>query len=210
MTGTVELACRCGQVRGRLTAASPRTVNRAVCYCDDCQAALHHLGRTELLDEHGGTDVVQVAPARLTFESGTEQIRGLRLTPKGLYRWHAGCCKSPLGNTLGPGIPFVGVQVDGFRSATQDPDALFGPPRGRVMEKFAIGSPQVSIGSNLSMLAHVLRLILGWKLGGKTWPHPFFEHATRAPRYPLIILSRDQREALRALCGPRPASPVPS
>jgi hypothetical protein len=79
-----ELQCRCGEVRGRLTGASPRTVNRMVCYCDDCQAFLHHLGRADLLDAHGGTDVVQVAPSSLSFQQGTARIACLRLTARGL------------------------------------------------------------------------------------------------------------------------------
>src|SRR5262249_7317195 len=32
-----ELHCRCGEVRGSITNPSPRTANRVVCYCDDCQ-----------------------------------------------------------------------------------------------------------------------------------------------------------------------------
>jgi len=67
-----------------VTSVSPSTVNRAVCYCDDCQAFLHHLGRADLLDAHGGIDIVQVAPARLSFVHGQERIVGLRLTSGGL------------------------------------------------------------------------------------------------------------------------------
>src|ERR1700742_3028554 len=109
MSRTAELQCRCGQVRGHLTNASSETVNRIVCYCDDCQAFLHHVGRADLLDAHGGTDIVQVAPASLTFRSGAEHIVGLRLTSKGLYRWYANCCKTPLGNSMKPAVPFVGI-----------------------------------------------------------------------------------------------------
>jgi len=85
-----------------VTNVSPSTVNRAVCYCDDRQAFLHHLGRADLLDAHGGTDIVQVAPARLSFVQGQERVVGLRLTSRGLYRWYANCCRAPLGNTLSP------------------------------------------------------------------------------------------------------------
>jgi hypothetical protein len=47
----------------------------------------------------------------------------------------------------------------------------------------------------------VIRKVLGWKLHGQTWPHPFFDRAARAPRYPVAVLSRDEREALRPLCS---------
>src|SRR5262249_43578638 len=114
MTLTADLRCRCGEVEGRVANAARETVNRVVCYCDDCQAFLHHLGRADLPDAHGGSDIVQVAPASLAYLRGADRIAGLRLGPKGLYRWYAACCKTPLGNTLSPAIPFVGVIAQAF------------------------------------------------------------------------------------------------
>ena len=74
-----ELRCSCGQVRGHVADPSPRTVNRVVCYCADCQAFAHRLGRADLLNAQGGSDIVQVAPAALTFVQGQDRITGLRL-----------------------------------------------------------------------------------------------------------------------------------
>ena len=203
MSRNVELHCRCGEVSGHVANASPETVSRAVCYCDDCQAYLHHIGRTDLLDAHGGTDVVQVAPASLTFDRGTERVVGLRLTPKGLYRWHASCCKTPLGNTLGPAIPFVGIVAQVF----EGPDDVFGKSIGGIRGEFAIGTPpEGSTKLNLRLIARAFRLILGWRLRGKTWPHPFFDRVTRSPSRPLTTLSRAERDALRPLCGPHPTA----
>jgi hypothetical protein len=133
MSRDAELRCRCGEVQGHVADASPQTVNRVVCYCDDCQAYAHHLGRRELLDAQGGSDIVQVAPASLTFDRGAEQIVGLRLTPKGLYRWYARCCKTPLGNTLGPAVPFVGIVAQAFDGAPGGADAIFGKPVGAIL-----------------------------------------------------------------------------
>src|SRR5262245_55678597 len=91
----VEVRCRCGQVGGVVTDPSPHTVNRMVCYCDDCQAYAHQIGRADLLNDRGGSDVIQIAPAALRFTKGQDRIEGLRLTPKGLYRWYAKCCNTP-------------------------------------------------------------------------------------------------------------------
>src|SRR5262245_65179137 len=77
MIRNATLSCRCGEVRGLVTRVSPNTVNRVVCYCDDCQAFLHHLGRAELLDAQGGTDIVQIAPGSLSFIQGKERLAGL-------------------------------------------------------------------------------------------------------------------------------------
>jgi len=198
--------CSCGEVRGVVTNLSPGTVNRVVCYCEDCQAFLHRLGRADLLNPHGGTDIVQIAPASLSFVQGKERIVGLRLTPKGLYRWYASCCKTPLGNTLSPAIPFVGIIAQAFQGERQGPDDLIGRPIGAIYGKYAVGgAPEGSTGFNPRLFARAMRMVLGWRIRGQTWPHPFFERATRAPSFPVTTLSHQEREALRSLCGPRPS-----
>ncbi|MGD0676892.1 MAG: DUF6151 family protein [Polyangiaceae bacterium] len=207
MNQDAELRCRCGEVHGRVTNASPEAVNRIVCYCDDCQAFLHHLGRSDLLDARGGTDLVQVAPASLSFYRGHERIVGLRLAEKGLYRWYASCCKTPLGNTLGPTIPFVGIVVQAFDCGARRPDDVFGKPIGAVQGKYAIGeAPEGSMAFPVRVGLRALGMVLVWRLRGKTWPHPYFDRATRAPNRPLATLSPAERQALRALCGPHPTA----
>jgi hypothetical protein len=202
------LQCRCGSVRGVVTNVAPSTVNRVVCYCDDCQAFMHHLGRADLLDAQGGTDIVQIAPAGVSFSEGQDHISGIRLSPRGVYRWYAGCCRTPLGNTLSPAIPFIGIVVQAFECDGQRPGELFGPAIGRIFGKYAIGhSPEGSMRLNPWLMARAISMVLGWRLRGRTWPHPFFDRMTRAPRYPLRILSGDEREALRLLCGPTPTGP---
>jgi hypothetical protein len=164
MSRNARLSCSCGEVRGLVTAVSPNTVNRVVCYCDDCQAFLHHLGRAELLDAQGGTDIIQIAPASLSFVQGEERIVGLRLGPKGLYRWYASCCRTPVGNTVGPAIPFVGVVAQAFESQTQKPDNLFGRPIGRIYGKYAVGSaPKGSTWLSPWLMARAIRMVLGWR-----------------------------------------------
>ena len=205
MNEDLELRCRCGNVHGRVRDVSPRTVNRVLCYCDDCQAFAHHLGRAELLDERGGTDIVQVLPASMTFDLGTEHIAGLRLGPKGLYRWYTTCCKTPLGNTATPALPFVGItgSVLGDLGPSRR-DALFGAA-WPVLGKFAIGGPpEGSTKPSLRGIARTVRLLAGGKLRGKGWPNPFFEKQTRAPRYVVTTLTTEERDALRPLCGPHP------
>ncbi len=196
------LRCRCGQISGQVQNVAPRTVNRVLCYCADCQAFLHHLHRAELLDAHGGTDIIQVAPSALTFQRGREHIVGLRLTDKGLYRFYADCCKTPLGNTLSPRIPFIGLVAQLFVSDEGGADELCGKPVGAIYGKYAVGTPPAgSTKFNPLLLVRSLKLVLAWSLRKKGWPHPFFERQTGAPLYPIKVLSRAQRDALRPLCG---------
>jgi hypothetical protein len=210
MTQDLELSCRCGEVHGWVKGVSPGKINRAICYCDDCQAFAHHLGRADLLDARGGTDIVQVAPRTVSFDKGVEHIVGLRLSPKGLHRWYASCCKTPLGNTMTPALPFVGIVAAVLRGAAQEQqrEQLFGKVRGAVLGRFAKGGapPPGSTKPDLRMMAHVVRLLLGWKLSGKAWPHPFFDRTSGAPSRPVTVLTREERDALRPLCGPDPTS----
>ena len=202
MAEQIELRCRCGQVRGLARDLSPRSVNRIVCYCDDCQAFAHQLGRADLLDPQGGSDIVQMAPAALSFTQGQHHIVGLRLKPNGLYRWYAKCCNTPVGNTLTPKLPFVGLLATAFDKPRWD-DAV-GAPSGAIFGKFAVGGPPPnSTGANLPLVLHVVRRLLGWWLGRRTWPHPFFSRETGAPLYEVTVLPPQQREALRTKCGPR-------
>ncbi|MBL8564606.1 MAG: hypothetical protein JNM89_02695 [Hyphomicrobiaceae bacterium] len=202
-----KFACRCGAVQGTVAEASPQAVNRVICYCDDCQAFAHHLGRPDLLDEHGGTDIIQVAPAMISFDAGREYIAGIRLSPNGLHRWYARCCNTPMGNTVGPSIPLVGTVAQVFHTNGQVADRLFGRPAGAIMAQYAIGAPEGAsrrIGSRL-MLSSIAKVI-GWRLKGKAWPNPFFDRATKRPHYRVTVVPETERQRLRAFCGPTPRS----
>jgi hypothetical protein len=194
-------------VEGRVAEALPARVNRLLCYCADCQACLHHLGRGDLLDPQGGSDIVQIAPSSLTLVRGAERIRGLRLTPNGLYRWYAGCCQTPFGNTVGPAIPFVGLLAHTFEAGGGKADELFGAPRSSIFAKFAVGGPAAAtIPTHVPSLVRSFFLIIGWRLSGKAWPHPYFDRATGQPIPPVTVLTPESRDALRPFCGPNPTA----
>lgn len=209
MSQDVELGCRCGRAHGWASGVSPRGVIHALCYCDDCQAFAHWLGRADLLDDKGGTEVVQVAPNAVRFDRGADAIAGVRLSPKGMYRWYATCCQTPLGNTLTPALPFIGMGIEVLLPGAPDAqrrEALFGPVRGALFGQFAIGgAPPGSTQVPWRLYLHSARLLLGWKLRRTAWPHPFFERATGQPSHPVTTLSPEERAALRPKCGPNPA-----
>ena len=206
MSREVELSCRCGAVHGRVKDVAPSSVNRIVCYCRDCQAYMHQLGRSDLLDAHGGSDIVQVAPAAISFDRGTENIRGLRLSGKGLHRFYAGCCNTPLGNTVGPALPFVGLAAQAFAVDAQRLDAAVGAPRGRVYGQHAVGTPPPgSTAFQPKLIARLVFAMATWAFRGMGKPNPFFDSSTRQALFPLVTLSPSERDALRPLCGPRAA-----
>ncbi|HVY63408.1 MAG TPA: DUF6151 family protein [Gammaproteobacteria bacterium] len=195
----VPLQCRCGTVRAVAHGVTPQIGNRCVCYCDDCQAFIRFLGRTaDVLDANGGTDVFQLSPARIEFTAGRERVACMRLTPKGLARWYASCCNTPIGNTMAAaGLPFVGLVCAFAPEPARD---AFGPIRTRVFRKFATGDRAAlppDTQPQWRMLLRVLRLMLGWRLRGDHKRSPFFDAATGAPLVAARVLTTAEREALR-------------
>ena len=91
------IRCTCGQVRGEADLGHAYT--RGTCHCHDCQAYARWLGRPELMDAAGGTDIVPMSPADIRLTAGVEHLACMSLSEKGTLRWYAACCRTPLGNT---------------------------------------------------------------------------------------------------------------
>ena len=211
MDRDVKLRCRCGEVTGGVQGASPSKLNRVVCYCSDCQAFAHYLGRADLLDAHGGSDIVQAAPARVTFDRGAEHIAALQLSEKALYRFYTDCCKTPIGNMVGPAIPFIGIVAQAFEGDARSRDEHLGKPRGGIHGQDAVGTaPPGTNKVRPRVMARAIRLVIGWRLSGRAWPHPFFDRETGAVKFPVKVLSSAERERLRPLCGSRPSAQAAS
>ena len=190
----VSWKCRCGRVTGRVSELAPDTANRCICYCHDCRAFAHWLERDDLLDAHGGVDIVQVARARLAIDDGRDQLRCLRLSSRGLHRWYVDCCKTPVANTM-PRVPFAGISPsaleDGARGLLPDPDLIHG--------KSAVGGMPAGASSTLSFraIARPGKLFAGWVARRLGHPTPLFERhdtPTSEPR----VLTVAERDALRA------------
>ena len=90
--------CLCGTLKGKIE--QPQQAMRAVCYCTDCQTYAHLLGQPQrTLDALGGTDVIATQSRHVRFTSPTQTLACLSLSPKGLLRWYASCCNTPIANT---------------------------------------------------------------------------------------------------------------
>ncbi|MBX7083654.1 MAG: hypothetical protein K1X88_30880 [Nannocystaceae bacterium] len=191
----VELRCRCGSIVGHVTELSPRTCNRAVCYCDDCQAFARWLGTDGVTDAHGGTDIVQLAPSAVTFSTGQQHLRAMRLSPKGLLRWYSDCCRVPMGNMVSARVPFVGLARERLLDV---PAEALGPAIG-VQGRFVRGGvpPGAVARAPLGMIVHAVRLLGGWWLRGKGRPSPYFDDAG-APKVAPQVLDEAERAPLYA------------
>jgi hypothetical protein len=172
-----------------------------VCYCRDCRAFARWLERPEILDAAGGSDIVQMARGRVVFDAGVERLACVRLSAKGLHRWYASCCRTPVGNTM-PGIAFIGV-IDAFfdpSDAERRRAAL--PPLARVHVGSATGPVPGGSTPSFPMMVRATWLLLSWSvrgLGGDT----LFDPRTRQPRVEPRVLTPAERDALR---DPSPAA----
>lgn len=170
-------------MRGLALQVTPTQGNHLVCYCDDCQRFARHLdSAAPRLDEFGGTQIYQMAPAYVTLTSGLDHLALLKLARKGLHRWYASCCRTPVANTVSAKLPFAGVhrsfmQLD---DASEVSEAL-GPIRARVMARHASTDPRPHVsegkvhdGFSLGPTLLIMRRMMQWRLHGLQQPSPFY------------------------------------
>lgn len=194
----ISLECRCGALKGVVAGgvAGPRMI----CLCDDCQAYAHYLRRSgDILDANGGTDIFPVRPANLDITQGIENLKCVRLSGRGMFRWYAGCCNTPVANSMpSPKFPFAGV----FHLLVKQGDA--GPVRARVQGKHGIGTlPEGTLQTvSPGVILRTLAFLLPGFIRRQHRPSPFFDDAGR-PIVEPYVLPRIERESLRPLCGPR-------
>jgi len=196
----LPLRCRCGHMRGVAIDVSPSTGFRFVCYCQDCQAFARFLGRADVLDPAGGTDIFQMPPGRLKLTAGTDAMRCLCVSSK-VLRWYADCCRTPIANTAAaPRFPVIGM-VHSFMDHEGDGcsrDEALGPPRCRLYEGSAVGPlpPSAPAPPSFGVFARRVSKLLGWWVRGLGRPTPFFDDRTNAPRAVPHVLTRSERADL--------------
>lgn len=200
MESQVLLRCECGKLHGSAGGLAPTKGARVVCYCNDCQAFARFLGRSGITDPWGGTDIFQMAPSNVRLEQQDEALQCLRLSDKGMFRWYCRFCKTPVGNTMGPRLPVVGLihSIMDHQSSNVTRDALLGRPIGFLQMRSATGvGPPPSPGASLfRSAARSSRLLLTWWVTRAGFPSPFFDEHTRAPRATPRVLSEQERRAL--------------
>ncbi|HPO18673.1 MAG TPA: DUF6151 family protein [Rubrivivax sp.] len=198
------LRCRCGRLRGSVTPA--RSTQRVVCCCRDCRAYACHLGGGGVLDAQGGTEIVASLPSKLRFDAGNDTLACLSLSPRGLLRWYARCCGTPIGNTpRNPKLAYVGLVHSCLEQDAPSLQHSFGPLRMVVNAGGAPGgvrkSPALAAAAGLAGMAAML---LGARLGGGWRDNPFFEAGTAAPVRTVHVLTPAERTQAYAAAD-RPA-----
>ena len=190
------LRCRCGTLRGYVSHSN--SVNRGVCYCKDCQAYAHFLGKPgDILDEMGGTEVVAILPKNLTLTHGLEALACMSLTDNGLLRWYASCCNTPIGNTRRNfRFSFVGLVHTCLRDPSRSLESSFGLVSMRVNTKHAKGRPKSMPLSTVAAVLRFLSSVIRARMDGSYRSTPFFDPDRGTPVVPPKVLSSGERERI--------------
>src|SRR5262245_17975770 len=189
------LRCRCGTLTGLVS--QPQKASRGVCYCKDCQAFARYLGEADTaLDAMGGTDIIATLPKYVSFTSGVDSLACLSLTDRGLLRWYANCCGTPVGNTLRDfRVPYVGL-VHACLGTPAAIEASFGPVRLRVNTQSAKGRPKLMPMSTAAALLRFAPTVILSRLDGSYRATPFFS-TDGIPIAQRKVLTGAEREAAR-------------
>lgn len=192
---THALQCRCGTLAGEVS--EPRKGSRGVCYCKDCQAFAHFLGNADtVLDEMQGTDVVATLPKYVRFTRGVDALACVSLTERGLLRWYASCCRTPIGNTARDfRFPYVGL-VHTCLGSLRTIEESFGPICMRVHTKSAKGNASVMPLSQAAALFRFIPRVLLARMDGSYRTTPFFT-AGGTPVAQRKVMTSHELEVIR-------------
>jgi hypothetical protein len=172
-------------VHGIARDVSPRECFHFTCYCADCRAFARFLERLDVLDVAGGTEIVQLAPARVQLAGGVDALRCVQRSSR-VLRWYAECCRTPLANTAAkPSFPIVAL-IHPFVARTP----ALGPSICRLFERSATAPLPPDAPPPPSARAFVRRgwTMLRWRARGLHRPHPFFDERGLARAEPSRLL----------------------
>lgn len=192
------IQCDCGRLKGELN--DKAVVNRCVCYCADCQAFARFLGHeSEILDEKGGTEVIQTTPDNVTFGEGAENLACMKLTPGGVLRWYAKCCNTPIGNTSSNfKLSFVGLIHNCLEHGDRSLADRFGPVRTYANPTHARGEPKPKQSGMAGAIARILAWVLKARLNGGYRRTPFFDPDSGKPVAVPRVLTGEELDTLKA------------
>ena len=184
----VQLKCLCGKVTGETADINEHSGTRIHCCCDDCQAFAQYLNHEKsIVDHFGGTDIFQMPLSHLKINQGHEQIACVKLSAKGMQRWYTTCCNTPIGNTMGPKMPFIGV-IHNFMANAEHRDVALGKSRGYVHIKFANEKvPENLQAKPFNITLRIILKLLLWKIKGLNNPNAFFNQDQHTIVKPNIL-----------------------
>ena len=195
------LQCKCGTLKGYVS--PPDMANRGVCYCKDCQAFAHFLGRPgdAVLNELGGTEIVATLPKHVHFTQGLEALVCMSLSDRGLLRWYTSCCNTPIGNTPRDfKTSYVGLIHSCLAKRAPSLEDSFGPVRMVLQTKSAKGQVKSTPMSNFVTMLKVMKSVIGTRISGNYKRNPFFvEHSGSPIKQPRVLTNAERTRVTSAV-----------
>jgi Family of unknown function (DUF6151) len=194
------LQCRCGRLAGVVAKAARTT--RAVCYCRDCQAYAHALGNPKtVLDHVGGTEIVATLQQHITLTKGVDSLACLSLSERGLLRWYASCCNTPIANTArNAKLSYVGLVHTCLGQSQRSLDAAFGSASAPVNTKHAKGPVTANRLGSLVSVARIFASVARARLDGTYKRSPFFVGQAGTPVVtPRVLSAAERAKAMNAV-----------
>jgi hypothetical protein len=189
-----RLLCRCGALSGEI--GQPHLAIRAICYCNDCRAFAFYLDRQrDVLDALGGTDIVPTQARYVTLTSGLQHLACMSLSAKGLLRWYAQCCRTPIANTPRDWrLPYVGL----VHSCLEKPlEQSFPNVQMHANARGVKGVPATGVWTPIKALGGFMPRMLLARLNGAYRQTPFFSPAGE-PIVPVKVLTAEERERVKS------------
>lgn len=185
--------CQCGALSGHLSEV--HRALRGVCYCKDCRAYARHLGKASWThDAFGGAEFVATQSQYVSFTAGIEHLACLSLSGKGLLRWYAKCCNTPIANTTRNWkLPYVGLIYTCLKADPASFERSFPRVQMRVNTASAEQAPPRMLwGTVVSLVGFMPRVLLSSISGG--YRHtPFFHQPDGVPIVSVTVLSEAER-----------------
>lgn len=151
------------------------------------------MNQLSALEPGGGSPLIQVLPSNIEITTGHEYIACLRLSPKGLHRWFAECCHTPIANTIGtPKMPLAGMWRPLFEDTT-----AFGPVVTHGFTKMAQPAPDAPRKDKglARMLGGLIKRSLSAYLSGTARQSPFFGPDGSPVSEPKVISPQERQAA---------------
>ena len=150
-----------------------------------------------------------LSPKLVHFTQGLEALACMSLSHRGLLRWYASCCNTPIGNTSRDfKTAYVGLTESCLRSGSPSLQESFGPVRMVLNTKSARGSVKSTPVSNLVALLGVMKSLIKLGRTAPTNPIPSLQQKrarqSRAPanlRRPSGCKSQVPPDLLRLSAG---------
>jgi len=192
------LRCQCGLVQGEVDAR--HSAGRAVCYCRDCQAFARFLAREgEILDRFGGTEIIATVPRRVRFKAGLDNVVCMSLSEKGLLRWYASCCRTPIGNTpRDRKIAYVGLVRQCLTGSEDEMSRWFGPRAIMLNTQSARGDVRSTPMATFIGVLRIIRNVGGARLNGDYKDNPLFVKDSGTPIKSPRVLTPAERKRFDA------------